>query len=368
MPQTNSCESRSIAAFVERCSHFFVVCPIVKSHDYSSVTCDYGSWLLSGENRFELFALLLSRRRRLPPIVSSLTLRNLKPTSTDRIVSDHISVPLQVVKGGDATPFMISPTAALPRSPGIGRMACCASDHLQTGTDGVQRPIPCKKTEMASVMLRMLRLLREYHLGESTTSGNDLIEFRMWTALTPTVMKGLPYDGAPSFAQSMVDFLAEYRFTKPDDEKVGSGFTPLVYAALSGSVACAKELLALDCVSVNARVQIDVPKYGIEQGMDALSMAAAACPQSHACEMVALLISYGADPNATFPSTGGTPLISAVSWHSLEGVRALLRASKLNLEKGIFANNATALLIAGFLSTFEIVEALLEAGANRYHK
>ena len=74
MPQKKddvTCEqaSRSIAAYIERSSFFFILCPTVQHHDHKGVTCDYGSWLQSSENRFELFSLLLSRNSRSPPIV-----------------------------------------------------------------------------------------------------------------------------------------------------------------------------------------------------------------------------------------------------------------------------------------------------------
>ena len=60
--------ARSIAAYIERSSHFFALCPIVQ-FDHAEVTCDYGSWLQRSGVRFELFTLLLSRRNRAPPIV-----------------------------------------------------------------------------------------------------------------------------------------------------------------------------------------------------------------------------------------------------------------------------------------------------------
>ena len=273
----------------------------------------------------------------------------------------------QVAKGGEATPFMISPTAALSRPPGEGGMACCAANHVVIGADGVPRPIPCRKYQMAHTMLRLLISLREYLLG----SEGNLVNFRMWTALTTTVMKGLPTDGLPSPPQSVAEHLLEYRFNGPHDEVLGSGLTPLIFAALSGNVAVVKELITREHADVKARVQIDLPKYGIEKGTDVLSFAVANSQhQDQAREMVTLLLAAGADPNAMSSATGATPLIAAVSTRNLEGVRALIHVvprHKLDLEKGLRTNNATALLVAGYLSTFEIVKALLDAGANKEH-
>ena len=67
--------SRSIAAYIERSSHFFAVCPTVTNGDHDDVTHDYGSWLQSSGCRFELFALLLSRHDRPPPIVRNVMKR-----------------------------------------------------------------------------------------------------------------------------------------------------------------------------------------------------------------------------------------------------------------------------------------------------
>ena len=61
-----------MAAYIERSSHFFALCPTVQSQDNEDVTFDYGSWLQNSACRFELFALLLSRQHHSPAIVRSL--------------------------------------------------------------------------------------------------------------------------------------------------------------------------------------------------------------------------------------------------------------------------------------------------------
>ena len=67
--------------------------------------------------RVELFALLLAR---------------------------HTQNPAIIVKGGDASPYMISPIAAVPRAPGFGTFTCCSRDHVMTDEHGVQKTIPCE--------------------------------------------------------------------------------------------------------------------------------------------------------------------------------------------------------------------------------
>ena len=258
---------------------------------------------------------------------------------------------------------MVSPTAVMPRSPGTGRMYCCDHNHVTIDAAGVSQPIPCRKAKMAPIILKLLRSLREYHFGR-----DELLSFRMFTALTPLLTSGLSSEEMPPPPRSVNEFLTQNRFSKPDDETDASGFTPLVFAAISGNIGVVRELITTHHVDVNARVRVGMPKSGFDKGMHALTLAAAGCPQHKVHEMVCFLLASGSDPNLTFPGSGGTPLMAAVMYHNLEGVRALVSCDRLNLEKGLNANNATALLVAANLGTFEVLDALLQAGANREHR
>ena len=257
---------------------------------------------------------------------------------------------------------MISPTAAMPRSPGTGRMNCCDRNHVKIDAAGALQPIPCRKDKMTPIILKLLWSLREYHFGR-----DELLSFRWFTALTPLLMSGLSSEGMPPPPQSVNEFLTQNRFSKPDDETVASGFTPLVFAAISGNIDVVRELITTHHVDVNARVRVGMPTFGFEKGATALVLAAGVCPQDKVHEMVSFLLASGSDPNL-IPGSGATPLMAAVMYHNLEGVRALLSCDRLNLEKGLKANNATALLVAANLGTFEILDALLQAGAHREHR
>ena len=53
----------SIPSYIGRCSHFFACVPVVDHNDREGVMCDYGSWLLRGWCRLEMFSLLFKRFR-----------------------------------------------------------------------------------------------------------------------------------------------------------------------------------------------------------------------------------------------------------------------------------------------------------------
>lgn len=231
---------------------------------------------------------------------------------------------------------------------------------------GVQRPIPCDKAKIGTVLLQMLSKRREYYLGSG-----DLFMFRMWTALSCSIMQGLPqHDMSPS-PLTVADFLtANHLNTARDEENAGSGFSPLIWAALSGNVEVVRELIASHNVDVNSRLLSGsgADSFGMEKGMDALGIAAYLCPQNRVHDVVSTLLEAGADVNSRF-SSGGTPLIAAVAGQSEEGVRALLACGRnVDLEIGIKINHATAINIAGILGTYPIVEALINAGADTSHR
>ena len=259
---------------------------------------------------------------------------------------------------------MISPSAAISRSPGTGIMTCCERGHAKMGDDGVSRTIPCRKNEFAPVMLRMLKSRREFLLGSG-----DLVNYRMWTALTPSVMQGLTSNDMPALPSSVEEFISVYRLKSArDEENHGSGLCPVLLSALSGNIVVLNELISQHSVNINARLQMNLYEYGVEQGATALTVSAGMCPQDNARAVIGALLTAGADPNVQ-TMQGTTPLMAAAAYQNLKAVRALLACggSALDLEKSLKANHATALSIAAFTGTTEIVEALVQAGANRKH-
>ena len=318
-------------AYIERCTHFFTICPTVRHHDLPDVECDYGSWLSRGWCRLELFTLLLARYNRLPAII---------------------------VKGPETVPFMIAAQAVLSNLPGLGAFTCCARGHNINGVE-----IPCDKLKIGSVIRTMLTKRIQYHLGRG-----EVHEFRLWKAAQSVFLSGLPQGAELEQPQLAADFLREYKFEVATDlEGSGTGFTPLTMACISGNLSVARELIQGGGADVHARTRVVDMIFGFPRGCTALHCAAGLV-RLNSMELVKLLISAGADPNDSRNPGGFTPLMAAAMFSNPEGIRALLSQTagvKVDLELGMSANNATALALAAYGSTPEIVNLLLEAGADR---
>ena len=89
----------SIPAYIERSSHFFVLCPTVQHLDQPDTQCDLASWQGRGWCRVEQAALLLARFTVIPAII---------------------------VKGSDAPLSTGSPMEVFSNAPGLGKLTCCA--------------------------------------------------------------------------------------------------------------------------------------------------------------------------------------------------------------------------------------------------
>ena len=337
----------SIPSYIERSSHFFACVPAVKHNDRKGVICDLGSWLSRGWCRMEMFSLLFKRFNELPVIV---------------------------VRGGDCQPYMISAVKTMARPPGKGDFTCCMRDHKMKDPGGVERKIPCDKLKIGELTWTMLQSKLSFLLGDG-----QIQEYRLWLALVPHFMEGLSENDAALEAsrsstsgtldaeEAVKDFLAIYQFKTPKDEEGGgSGLTPLTHAAMVGNVDVAAELI-VQGVDVHCAAHEFNGTTGIDAGGTALHFALA-FGSSRQVEMVQVLLRAGADANSPSKS-GGTPLMTGVMFHNVLGTKALLECAKdtLELELGIKINHATALSFAAYLSTPEICEMLVKAGAKRTH-
>ena len=276
-------------------------------------------------------------------------------------------VPAILVTSGDATPVMIAPKTTLALPPGMGTFTCCARNHTVVDAKGVERTIPCDKENVGRVMSRMLLARSGFHLE----AGNVAL-FRVWKSFTANALQGLPEQKMVPRHNSTDEFLSAYKYDGPhgDEVDLGAGFTPLMMASVAGNVEVVRELVQKRRVNINARCLMAVNVLGIDSGQDALCLATGACPRSVVHRVIEVLISAGADPNAGCGKFSGlTPLMNAVTMRNFEGLRALVTdaGQAVNLEQGLKSNNATALTLAALMSTTDIVEELIEAGANSAH-
>ncbi len=234
---------------------------------------------------------------------------------------------------------------------------------MTTDQNGNRKPIPCEKEAIGVTLLEMLRKRRQYHLGFDQ---RDL--YRWFTALQSSFMRGLPQRLTLKLPETVQEFCAEYFFCTPADaERDSSGATPLMFAALSGNLAVTAVLLTREGVDVNAQIRAAVPLFGAPKGSSALhKVMAYGADNVH--EMIALLLNHGADPNLEAEG-GTTPLMAGVQFQNASATERLIRCAgeRLEIEKGMDLNNNTALGLACYLGTTEIITILAEAGADFTH-
>ena len=114
---------------------------------------------------------------------------------------------------------------------------------------------------------------------------------------------------------------------------------------------------------MNARTRVTFNDFGIPRGLTALHFAVGVCRDSG--EIIKLLLRSGADPNAS-TSAGLTALMTGAALANASGVSALLSRAgdKLKLELGLKLNGSTALSLACYSSSSDVVRSLIKAGAS----
>jgi ankyrin repeat protein len=155
---------------------------------------------------------------------------------------------------------------------------------------------------------------------------------------------------AASFGhESTVDLLLE-KGANPNLSDPKYNLTPLMAAVGSGNSRIIRKLVKAGS-DINA----------ISQGMTVLSFATISdCDSCHA-EVIKVLLELGADPNPEDIFPPATPLMRAVSYGTVNAVRALLKGG-LDPNKR-YPRGLTALSLAAQYGRTENVEALLDAGA-----
>ena len=254
---------------------------------------------------------------------------------------------------------MISAGKTLARPPGSGAFTCCMRDHKMKNLDGTERGIPCDKLKIGQLTWTMLQSKLSFMLGD-----DQMAEYRMWLALIPRFMQGLPNAEAALKAcrssrldasaaeDAAKDFLSTYHFKTPKDEEgLGeSGLSPLGHAVMVGAVEVAAELMKQGA-NVNCKLRTFNATIAADVGMNVLHLAVSICPARNE-EMIAVLLHFGADANASSKS-GATPLMGEeedgrhafVVRHDLVGrSQYLVRLQLIELDKTRYRHHPNAVL------------------------
>ena len=219
-------------------------------------------------------------------------------------------LPVIVVKGGECEPYMISATKTMARPPGSGQFTCCLRNHKMKNPDGTERGIPCDKAKIGQLTWTMLQSKLSFMLGD-----DQIAEYRMWLALVPHFMQGLPDAEAALKASrssrldaseagdAVKDFLSTYHFraAKEEEGRGESGLSPLRHAAMVGNVEVAEELINQGA-DVHCKLREFNTTTGADAGKTALHFAVSLCP-ARQVEMIAILLRAGADANAPSKSS-----------------------------------------------------------------
>ena len=79
------------------------------------------------------------------------------------LLSRYSRLPVIVVKGPQAVPYMLSPTTIMSRPPGKGDLTCCARKHeMRDNKTGKMRTIPCDREKIGPVIWTLLQSKLQY--------------------------------------------------------------------------------------------------------------------------------------------------------------------------------------------------------------
>jgi ankyrin repeat protein len=291
----------SLPGYVELSDLIIVLVPTTMHKDRVGEPCDFGSWRGRGWCRLEFMATVLS------------------PTK-NRVM---------IVRGGDAFIEFIPPWDALMLPPGRGEFSCCAANH--DFGDGI---VVCDRVKMRW-FTRVLRLLLDGKI-ESLFAEGKILDARYFIVLEHWWYRGLFEDGQEGAG-------GERGSGKTEDERK---------TRKPKKTRPAKQVSAPVELSTDGVNRVAALRDMLEWRSDKVEKAAT-------------------------KKTGMSLLTWAVLANDLAVVKQLLRdgtasSNKKEVNRGVAVERPVLLLwkkqtpvmLAMVFSRFEIVEALLNAGAN----
>ena len=155
------------------------------------------------------------------------------------------------------------------------------------------------RSALGPVVLAMLQSRKALALAQG-----DLLTYRFIHAVSAKTLAGTG-TSVPAEA-SLDEWMAAMRFTSgsPRDEGRSTGWTPLMFAVISGRVELCEWLLDAGCADVHSLMRKSYPQYALRKATPLLHVA---CMVHDSPDIVRLLIRRGANPFKRMQAMPGKP-------------------------------------------------------------
>jgi len=308
----------NIAAYVERANYFWILAPTAL-HSGTGQICDFSTWRERGWCRVEEWANLLSKRDRMPFLVTEKSQLLLVPTFD----------------------FLMSRCGRPEQAAIHGEFSCCRLNHLRTCHNGQLVQIPCDRTRVDGILELMWEekvqsfaqsgnsiMLAPYLCGITAVRGeglgrhtleevqrlflvDNLEELDQWGRYPLTYMPALMVENGSEIVKQVID-MYPYQLLHRDPD----GLTALV-AAMSNSDPRVAEIL------VEAGIKLEGQVYLNQRSNTGLTPLHIASAYGYLGNMHVLL-RHRADVNAQLTDLGWTPLMLAAQGSSVAACELLL--------------------------------------------
>jgi len=213
----------SIPHYVERCDYFWICAPDALHHDLHEPR-NFASWRQRGWCRLEEMTNLMSKRLKMPLVV----------TSTSQVQTYGFLEWVQTMYGRPE------------KSVANGHFTCCRFNHKMECADGTLREILCDKVAIAPVIATVFDSLFSHSKGQADSFKRNLLQHA-----APSIFAGLeellPSKVAEFAAppdETVAAFLLRAGYESLDSVD-GLGWPPVMWAISFGHIKVVKEICQL---------------------------------------------------------------------------------------------------------------------------
>jgi len=281
----------SIPHYVERCNYFWICAPPTR-HEELGERRDYYTWKGRGWCRLEDCANLLSKRLKMPLVV----------TNTSRLDTYGFIDGLHY--------FFNRPE----RSVANGNFTCCYFAHKVKQADGSVKEIPCDRDAICPVLVVLFHSLFNCTVAGT---GSDMFRRKLLLGAASSIFAGFEEDKdhretieqwLPQDSETVEDFLIRAGFDSLDG-KDAQGFPVVFWAFVYGSLPMAKRILQMRPELIYKNSSVGLTTMG----------GIATRPAAEVRELFALLPQAGPE---------GEKVLAAVNLPSPAGLTTIDRAAK----------------------------------------